>query len=272
VKAPAFDYLMPREVADALKALQDEDAKLIAGGQSLGPMLNLRLVRPRLVVDVSRIEELRLVQDRGDSLWIGAGITHAEIEDARLGLPSHGMLRFVAAGIAYRSVRNRGTIGGSLAHADPAADWPLALAALDAKAHLRSARGQRLVPVDAFVLGAFATQLAEDELILGIQVPKLAPSARWGYYKFCRKTGEFPEASAAVVVDRERAVSRVYIGALAGAPRRCDALERRLRQGEAWDAAECGLAVQHAAPELDAVERRMHAATLARAIRHASPS
>jgi carbon-monoxide dehydrogenase medium subunit len=272
LKAAAFDYVKPPDIAGALKALASGDAKLLAGGQSLGPMLNLRLVRARLLVDISDVPGLRSVEDRGNTLRIGASVTHAEIEDARKGLPRNSMLRAVAAGIAYRSVRNRGTIGGSLAHADPAADWPLALAALDAKVHIRGPRGARTVPAAEFLKGAFTTDLGDDELIEAIEVPKLSSAARWGYYKFCRKTGEFPEASAAIVIDPERRVARVLLGALNGAPRRCDALARDLAQGKNVDSAACAQAVHEAVPDLDALDRQMHAAALARAIKSLQPS
>jgi carbon-monoxide dehydrogenase medium subunit len=261
VKAAAFDYLVPRDMDGALVALAGDNAKAIAGGQSLGPMLNLRVVRAGLLVDVSRIQALRTIEDRGAALWIGASVTHSELEDAQ-SLPGDGMLRQVAAGIAYRAVRNRGTIGGSLAHADPGADWPLALAALDAKLHLRSRTGKRTVGADVFMLGAFTTRLAEGELIEGIEVPKLSASARWGYFKFCRKTGEFPEASAAVVLDPEKKLARVWIGALNGAPRACD-------PRAAFDPVVLARAIAETAPESDAVERRMRGAALARAIRQA---
>jgi carbon-monoxide dehydrogenase medium subunit len=272
LKAAAFDYVKPPDIAGALKALASGDAKLLAGGQSLGPMLNLRLVRTQLLVDISDVEALRSVEQRGSSVRIGASVTHAEIEDARKGLPRKSMLRAVAAGIAYRSVRNRGTIGGSLAHADPAADWPLALAALEAKLHVRGPKGARTVAAAEFVKGAFTTDLGDDELIEAIEVPKLSTGARWGYYKFCRKTGEFPEASAAIVLDPERRVARVLLGALNGAPRQCEALARELAQGRTPDGAACAQAVQEAVPELDAVDRQMHAATLARAINTIQPS
>jgi aerobic carbon-monoxide dehydrogenase medium subunit len=133
MKAARFDYMRAGDVAEALAALANtEGAKLLAGGQSLGPMLNLRLVRPALLVDVSRLKALQQLEDIGRAWRIGAGVTHARLEDLRGRLPGGEMLCEVAAAIAYRSVRNRGTIGGSLAHADPAADWPLALAALGA--------------------------------------------------------------------------------------------------------------------------------------------
>ena len=143
------------------------------------------------------------------------------------------MLREVAAGIAYRAIRNRGTIGGSIAHADPAADWPLALAALGATVNIRSAGGARATPLEKFVLGAFTTALREDEIIESVEVPKLSRAGRYGYYKFCRKTGEFAEASAAAVFDPETRAARIYFGAFVphlsrfqrwpgGSPRRDD--------------------------------------------------
>src|SRR5262249_34920491 len=146
MKAARFDYLRPADLQQAVAALDsgtkaEGGAKLLAGGQSLGPMLNLRLARPALVGDVARLESLARIEDVGHAWRIGACVTHSRIEDGRLA--GGEMLRAVAAGIAYRAVRNRGTIGGSIAHADPAADWPLALAALAATVNIRSAGGAR---------------------------------------------------------------------------------------------------------------------------------
>src|ERR1044072_1834212 len=134
MKGPPFHYLRPPHVSEVLKALQQSEgsAKLLAGGQSLGPMLNLRLARPSLLVDVSRLESLARVDDIGPAFRIGAGVTHSRIEDMRGRLAGGEMLCEVAAGIAYRAIRNRGTMGGSIAHADPSADWVVALAALGA--------------------------------------------------------------------------------------------------------------------------------------------
>jgi aerobic carbon-monoxide dehydrogenase medium subunit len=178
------------------------------------------------------------------------------------------MLVEVAAGIAYRAVRNRGTIGGSLAHADPAADWPLALAALDATVLVRGRAGERRVPADRFMTAAFTTVLAADEIVATVSVPKRSAAARFGYFKFCRKTGEFPEASAAALLDPERRVARLYVGALAGAPQPLPALAAALaaRGREAATPEAIGAALAAAAPGLDAVARRMHAGTVLRAI------
>jgi len=266
VKPVAFDYTAPPDVKSALSALAAEGAKLIAGGQSLGPMLNLRLTRPRLLVDISRIDALRIIERRGDSLWIGAATTHARIED-----DCDGMLQTVAAGIAYRSVRNRGTIGGSMAHADPAADWPLALTAFGAFIHVHGPAGGRRIPAGEFMVGAFTTTLGDAELIEAVEVPVPSADARWGYYKFCRKTGEFPEASAAVLLDPKRRVANVVVGALNGAPRRCDDLAQRVAQRDQIDANAFAAAVA-AVADLDALALRMHAVALARAVEQAVPS
>jgi carbon-monoxide dehydrogenase medium subunit len=268
MKAASFDYIRPRDVAEVLTALSTANggAKLLAGGQSLAPMLNLRLARPCLLIDVSRLEALRQVEDRGTAWRIGAGVTHARLEDAPLA--GGEMLRQVAASIAYRSIRNRGTIGGSLAHADPAADWPVALAALGASVNLRSPNGARSVPVDRFARGAFTTALHDDEIIETIDVPKLSPVACYGYHKFCRKTGEFAEASAAAVFDRDKGVARIFLGAVRGTPQPLANLAQRLaRQGQAAASRQIVAdAVMQAVRDLDLVERRMAAAVVTRAL------
>jgi carbon-monoxide dehydrogenase medium subunit len=184
-----------------------EGAKLVAGGQSLGPMLNLRLARPSVLIDVSRLDALRQIEDLGGAWRIGAGVTHARLEDTDLA--GGEMLRAVAAAIAYRSIR---TIGGSLAHADPAADWPLALAALGASLNIRGPQ-PRTILVEHFIRGAFTTVLQANELIESVEVPKLPRAGRHGFYKFCRKTGEFAEASAAAVFDPQSGAARIFFSA-----------------------------------------------------------
>ena len=272
MKAAAFDYARPRDLAEATKLLQQGggSAKVLAGGQSLGPMLNLRLARPGLLVDISRLDELRAIEDAGDAWRIGAAVTHSAIEDANGSLKGGAMLVEVAAGIAYRSVRNRGTIGGSLAHADPAGDWPLALAALGADIVLRGPAGVRDVPAARLVTAAFTTQIKEDEIVTAVLVPKLSEGARFGYFKFCRKTGEFPDASAAVVIDRERDATHVYLGALSGPPQPLPELAHRIAGGDlvqpSGDATMEAVANVHG---LDPIERRMHVGTLLRALERA---
>lgn len=217
MKPAPFDYARPGDLGSALK-LAGNSAKFIAGGQSLGPMLNLRLVQPELLVDITAIGDLKRVEASKDTLFIGSCITHADIEDRRIPDVANGALPSVAAGIAYRAVRNRGTIGGSIVHADPAADWISALSALGADAVIRGVSGMRRVRVDEFIIGVFQTQLDDGEILTGIEVPRHSPVSRWGYYKLCRKTGEFAHAMAAYHDDRDRDVCRAVIGATGGTP------------------------------------------------------
>jgi carbon-monoxide dehydrogenase medium subunit len=220
MKAAAFAYDRPTDVktALALMARADGTAKIIAGGQSLGPMLNLRLVEPDLIVDISGLSELKSAERRGDELVIGACVTHGDIEDGRIPDVTRGAMQRVASTIAYRAVRNRGTIGGSLSHADPSADWVSALSALGAKVALRSVAGTRDLFIEEFVTGALESALRPGEIVEAVRVPAMMPSARWGYVKACRKIGEFAHAIAAVLIDPEQATARAVIGALDGAP------------------------------------------------------
>jgi aerobic carbon-monoxide dehydrogenase medium subunit len=219
VKPASFDYVRPRTLEEAIRILsQTPSAKLIAGGQTLGPMLNLRLAQPSLIVDVTRIPVLARVEDEGDATVLGACITHAAIEDRRIEDPSNGLLSKVAHGIAYRAVRTRGTIGGSLAHADPAADWLSCLIALDAEVLISGPNGRRRLSLGEFVRGAMITDLAHDEILDGVRIPKLSQRASAGFAKICRKAGDFAEAIGVVVRDDERGVLRLVAGATQGRP------------------------------------------------------
>lgn len=220
MKPARFDYQRPRDLNAALALLAGENvtAKVLAGGQSLGPLLNLRLVQPDVVVDITAIPEMLRVEEEADHLVLGACMTHADIEDGRAPDVTNGAMRKVAAGIAYRAVRNRGTIGGSLTSADPSADWVSALAALGAEVILRGSTGTRTLPVEDFVVGALETLLGAGELLEAIRIPRLSKTARWAYVKKCRKTGEFAHAIGAVLVDPERNVCRAVIGATESRP------------------------------------------------------
>lgn len=220
MKAPLFEYEKPKtlDAALALLAQAGDGAKVLAGGQSLGPLLNLRMAQPELLVDVRGLPELLQARDEGDAVVLGACVTHAAIEDGRVPDPTRGLLPTVARGIAYRAVRNRGTLGGSLAHADPAADWVSAMALLDAMILVRGHKGERLLPAAAFVEGPLITRLAPGEIIVAVRVPKLSRQARASYFKFNRKPGAFAEAIGAVLDDPERGIRRAVIGATEGAP------------------------------------------------------
>jgi carbon-monoxide dehydrogenase medium subunit len=273
VKAARFEYRRPASLAEALDILSRAEgaAKAMAGGQSLGPMLNLRLARPGIVVDISALPELLGVASAGGGLQVGAGVTHAQIEDGVFPPLRGHPLQQAAAGIAYRAVRNRGTIGGSLAHADPAADWVVVLAALGADLTLASPRGERKVTMEAFMQGAYTTVLAPDELIRNVGLPALGAKARWGYYKFCRKTGEFAEASCAALFDPSARLARIVLGALDGPPQALPGLAQAVaREGLAAAAPEVVLeAVRNAVPGADAVACRQHAAAVRRCLAQA---
>ena len=219
MKAASFDYRKPTTIDEAIRILREGGGrtKVISGSQSLGPMLNLRLARPQQVVDVSDLPELRTVREESGWIRIGAAVTHSELEDGIYPLLQGTPMQTVAGGVAYRGIRNRGTIGGSLAHADPAADWVLVASALGAQVEIASHSGIRRVEADAFMVGAYTTALEQDDLLTAIWVPKLSSIARWGYYKLCRTS--FAEASCAAVFDGERRLARIALGALDGAPR-----------------------------------------------------
>jgi carbon-monoxide dehydrogenase medium subunit len=220
MKPAPFGYERPRDVQGtlALLAVAEASAKIIAGGQSLGPMLNLRLVEPQLIVDISGLAELKQVEQRGDELVLGACVTHADVEDGRIPDVTRGAMQGVAANIAYRAVRNRGTVGGSLSHADPAADWVSALSALGAKLTLRSLSGVRVIAMEDFIVGALESALRAGEIVETIHIPARPASAHWGYVKSCRKTGEFAHAIGAILIDPGAATARVVIGAIDSAP------------------------------------------------------
>ena len=220
MKAPAVDYVRPRSLAEAVDLLAKHrgEARVIAGGQSLVAMMNLRVASPGLLIDVSRLPELCSVSDDADAVTLGACVTHAAIEDGRVTDPSRRLMPRVAASLAYRAIRNRGTIGGSLALSDPAAEWPAVLTALDAQVMVCGPGGRRSVKCAEFTTGVFETTLAPDEIVESVRISKLSADARWDYLKLCRKSGEFASALAVSVADRARGQSRVVLGAANGAP------------------------------------------------------
>lgn len=270
MKAVAFSYFSPTSLADALKRLGagTDLSKPMGGGQSFGPMLNLRLTRPNTVVDLSRLSELCDVTETAEYIRIGAGLTHAQIEDGVFPMLRNTLLQAVAGGIAYRAIRNRGTVGGSLAHADPAADWVVTMATLGAKIEIVSAKGERVVPMDDFMIGAYTTVLEEGELIRAVRVPRFSAQSRWGYEKLCRKTGEFAEASCAAYFDADRRFARIVLGALDGPPVVLRELTRAVAeqgsQALTTDAVDAAVAL--AAPDKDAIDRKLSRTVVMRCV------
>jgi carbon-monoxide dehydrogenase medium subunit len=261
MKPAPFELARPDNLAEAAAALarQPGAARLLAGGQSLGPMLNLRLVRPAVLVAIAHLSELGGAAEDANAVTIGAAVTHSAIADGRTPDVGNRILACIAEGIAYRAVRNLGTIGGSLCHADPAADWLTTLTALGASAVTWSETGGRAIPLGQFVIGAFRTALAPGEIVQAVRIPRPSAQARWGYYKACRKPGEFAHAMAAVLDDPTRGIRRAVIGAAGGPP--------VVLEGERVTAAAAEAALRDAG--LDAVARHMQAVALKRALAEA---
>jgi carbon-monoxide dehydrogenase medium subunit len=275
MKPVAFDYERPQDIGGALALARQDDiaVKFLAGGQSLGPMLNLRLAQPDLLVDLTGIAELKHVEAKADALELGACITHADIEDGRVPDVTNGALAAVAHGIAYRAVRNRGTIGGSVAHADPAADWITFLAAIGAEVLISGRNERRTVVVEDFMTGVFETVLAPDEMVTAIRIPRFSTDTRWGYYKACRKTGEFAHACGAILHDPGRSVSRAVIGAIEARPIVfTDTGELYGGQGAniaAKFVPEIALRAMEDAGISDRIEQKLHVVALRRAVEQA---
>jgi aerobic carbon-monoxide dehydrogenase medium subunit len=218
---PAFDYHAPRSVAEAIGLLGSlgSDAKLLAGGHSLLPMMKLRFAQPAHLIDLNRIDALRGIREEGATIVIGAMTTESELVNSPLLQARVPLLPEAAQLIADPQVRNRGTLGGDLAHGDPGNDHPAIAIALDATLVLEGPSGQRSVKADDFFLGTYVTALAEDEILVAIQVPAFAPKTGHAYEKLKRKTGDFATAAAAVVLQLDGGVvSQVRIALTNVAP------------------------------------------------------
>jgi carbon-monoxide dehydrogenase medium subunit len=202
VKPPPFDYTRPRSLADALAALAEHgaDARPLAGGQSLIPLLNLRLARPSLLVDLNVVPGLADVRPDDGWLVLGAMVRQRALErDPQVG--RHVPLLSQAARLAgHPSIRNRGTLGGSLAHADPSAEYPAVALALDAELVARGASGERVIPAGEFFVDLFTTALKPEELLTAVRIPVLPDGTGWAIHEIARRHGDFALAGAAVVL------------------------------------------------------------------------
>ena len=199
---PAFDYHAPQSVADAIRLLGSlgADAKLLAGGHSLLPMMKLRFAQPAHLIDLNRIPELRGISQDGANIVIGAMTVENELIASPLLQARLPLLSEAAKLIADPQVRNRGTIGGDIAHGDPANDHPALSIAIDATFTLQGPQGRRDVKADAFFHGTYLTALAEDEILVAIRAPAFTAGTGWAYEKLKRKTGDWATAGAAVVL------------------------------------------------------------------------
>ena len=203
MKPAKFDYESAATVDEAVKLLGGSHgfAKVLAGGQSLGPMMNLRLAQPDLLIDVRRIEELGSVEQRDGGLFIGAGVIHSTIEDGALPDATNGFLPFVAGQIAYRAVRNRGSVGGNLCHADPSSENPAVAVASGATLVLKSADGERRVAAEDFFLGLYETAAQQNELLTEIRIPKAPAHQGWSFQETSTRKGDFALVGIAATLD-----------------------------------------------------------------------
>jgi len=213
----SFDYVRAESLKDALKVLSDGDgSKAIAGGHSLLPIMKFRLAQPPRLVDISRLEELKGIAEKGRGARIGAGTTYRELLESELLRERFPIIAEATEIIGDLQVRNRGTIGGSLAHADPVSDMPAVMLALDATFNLRSKRGRRSVKAREFFQGAFTTALAEDELLTEIILPRLPTGAGTTYLSHDHPASGYAIVGAAVVVARKRKAVTHAVVALTG--------------------------------------------------------
>ena len=231
----AFDYQVAGSVEEALELLAaDGDAKLLAGGHSLIPALKLRLARPSLLVDIGRLGDLAYVRDDGPKIAIGALTRHKTLRDDPL-LQEHCPIVSTTAGmIGDPQVRHRGTIGGSLAHGDPASDLPAVMLALGAELVIRGGAGERVVPAAQFFTGVFQTAVGPAELLTEIRVPKLAGSTGWAYVKLNRRAQDWATVAVAVLVHRDNgdvAGASIALTNMGATPLRATAVEGALAGG-----------------------------------------
>jgi carbon-monoxide dehydrogenase medium subunit len=256
MKPAPFEYACPDslEVAIALLDAQQGNAMALSGGQSLMPVLAFRMATPALLVDLRNIPGLDRIDVGPDALRLGARVRWRDIEDdRRLGL-AHPLLAQAISHVAHYQIRNRGTVGGSLAHADPAAEMPGIAVTCDAKIHVQGPRGPRTIPAGSFFLGPLSTALAVGELITAVELPAWRSGRAWGFEEFSRRRGDFAMAGIAAFFDRdgEGRVQDAHIGVIGAChqPHRLSAAEAILN-GHRADEARIVQAARAAAGEVD---------------------
>jgi carbon-monoxide dehydrogenase medium subunit len=258
MKPAPFRYLRPASLDEALDVLaaHGEDAKVIAGGQSLVPMLNFRLLAPSVLVDVNRLPAMNTVSPRDDGgIVIGALTRHRTLEWSPLVAERFPVLHAAVKHIGHLAIRNRGTTGGSLSHADPTAELPTASVLLDATVNVASKRGTRAIAARDFYVGPLATVLAPDELLTGVDLPGVRGAHGWAFEEFARRRGDYAIAAVGVVLaaqDGRVRAARIAIAGGGGAPLRAGAAEAAL-DGRALDAASVSDAVHAARAAIDPV-------------------
>lgn len=255
MKLPAFDYACPTTLAEAVQLLAaHDDAKALAGGQSLVPMLAFRLLHPSLLVDLRKLADLRGIAVAENGVTLGAMVRWRDIEDDARLASAHPLLKAAIAHVAHYQIRNRGTVGGSMAHADPAAELPGIALTCDAEIAVVGKSGARVLRAADFFTGALTTALAPDEIIVEVRLPPWPAGRRWGFQEFARRRGDFAMAAAAVFYDedaRGRAIdAHVGVIGVADRPLRLAGVEALLN-GATIDAATIASAEAAAAAAVD---------------------
>jgi carbon-monoxide dehydrogenase medium subunit len=251
----SFDYHVPRSLDEALGLLAKlgDTAKILAGGQSLIPAMRFRLASPDVLIDINRIEGLSYLEERGDHLAIGAMTREVALEDSAVVATSYPLLLDTARVIADPLVRNQATVGGNLAHADPANDHPATMLAYDATVVARSPRGERLIPIDSFFVGLFESSLAAGEILTEVRIPKPPAGSGGAYLKIERKVGDYAVAAVAVqlqLAGGKLAAIRIALTNVSPVPMRATDAEAALL-GTAGDAAALETAGASAAAQCD---------------------
>ena len=204
MKLPPFDYACPTTLPEAIELLAShDDAKAIAGGQSLVPMLAFRLAQPTLLVDLRKLADLRGIRISDAGVTLGAMVRWRDIEDDERLETAHPLLKAAIAHVAHYQIRNRGTVGGSIAHADPAAEMPGIAITCDAEIAVVGKSGAHVIQAADFFQGALTTALTPDEIIVEIRLPAWPAGRRWGFQEFARRRGDFAMAAAAVFYDQD---------------------------------------------------------------------
>jgi carbon-monoxide dehydrogenase medium subunit len=241
----SFDYEVADSAAHALSLLAEhgDDAKLLAGGHSLLPMMKVRLAQPAVLIDIARITELSGIRIEGDEVVIGATTRHAELAGSELLKAEVPILAYAAEQVGDPQIRHRGTIGGSLAHADPSADLPVALLALGGSVEITGPSGVRVVGADDFFVGPFESVLGPDELLSAVRVPR-GGAVPWGYQKFVRRANDWAIVGAAAYG------GRVALASMGGTPLRAAATEEALKSGASIEVA-AQLAAEGTSPGYD---------------------
>jgi len=284
MKPAPFVRHVPRSLDEALAILADvapKDGRILAGGQSLVPIMAFRLAKPAHLVDINDIEDLSRLDNDGQWLSVGACVRHAAFHKPVVPGPLGLLLAHVVRHIAHYPIRTRGTFCGSLAHADPASEWCLTAATLDATIIAKSRRGERTIAAEDFFAGIMTTDLAEDELLAGVRLPVLPANAKFGFNEFSRRAGDFAMAAALVTyrIDNGKIVEpRVGLGGVETHPRRIAEAEMALTGQTPGDAA-FRAAAEAAAAAIDPLEdhqtdaeyrRDLTRAVARRALEHAA--